>query len=91
MCGLAKLHRLTSRTTVETINQQKLQQTLDELRRQTKLVEEKLAQQKTKLTQNLHPAMTTAEKAVHADRIVMQKLENCCNRLGVIVNGTDYK
>lgn len=35
--------------------------------------------------------MTTAEKAVHADRIVMQKLENCCNRLGVIVNGTDYK
>lgn len=75
---------------METINQQKLEQTLDELRRQTKMVEEKLAQQKT-LTQNLRPAMSMAEKAVHTDRIAMQKLEHCCNRLGAIVNGADYK
>lgn len=90
LCGLAKLHRLTSRTNLETRKQQKLEQALIELRRQTKIVEEKLTQQKT-LTHSLYPAMVTAEKAVNTDRLLMQKLENCCNRLGNIVNGADYK
>lgn len=75
---------------METRKQHKLEQALDELRRQTKIVEEKLAQQKT-LTQSLYPAMAAAEKVASADRIAMQKLENCCKRLGNIVNGADYK
>lgn len=90
LCGLAKLQRLTSRTHLETRKQQKLEQVIDDLRRQTKIAEDKLAQQKT-LTQNLYPAMLTAEKAANTDRLAMQKLENCCNRLGNIVNGADYK
>lgn len=90
LCGLAKLYRLTSRTNLETRKQQKLQQALDELRRQTKMIEEKLVQQKT-LTQSLYPAMAAAEKAANSDRIAMQKLGNCCNRLGNIVNGAEYK
>lgn len=90
LCGLAKLHRLTSRTNLETRKQQKLEQALDELRRQTKIVEAQLAQQKAS-TQSLYPAMVAAEKAAHTDRIAMQKLENCCNRLGHIVNGANYK
>lgn len=75
---------------METKKQQKLQQSLDELRRQTKIAEEELLQQKL-LTQKLHPAILTAEKAANTNRIAMQKLENCCNRLGNIVNGADYK
>lgn len=75
---------------METRKQQKLQQALDELRRQTKMIEEKLVQQKT-LTQSLYPAMAAAEKAANSDRIAMQKLGNCCNRLGNIVNGAEYK
>lgn len=70
--------------------QQKFEQTLDELRRQTKIAEEKLIQQKT-VTQSLYPAMLAAERAANIDRVAMQKLENCCNRLGNIVNGSDYK
>lgn len=84
------MYRLTSRTNLETRKQQKLEQALDELRRQTKIIEEKFAQQKT-ITQSLYPAMAAAEKAASADRVTMQRLENCCNRLGNIVNGADYK
>lgn len=91
LCDLAKLHRLTSRTNLETKKQQKLQQSLDELRRQTKIAEEELLQQKLIITQKLRPAILTAEKTANTNRIAMQKLENCCNRLGNIVNGADYK
>lgn len=88
--GLAKLHRLTSRTNVETKKQQKLEQVLAELNRQARIVEGQLTQQKT-LTKSLYPAMAATEKTVTSDRILMHKLENCCNRLGNIVKGSDYK
>lgn len=90
MNGLAKLHRLTSRTNVETKKQQQLEQVLAELKQQAKIVEAQLTQQKT-LTQRLYPAMAATEKTVTSDRILLHKLENCCNRLGNIVKGSDYK
>lgn len=90
MNGLTKLHSLTCRTSVETKKQQKLEQVLDELKRQAKKVEEKLVQQKM-LTLRLHPAITATEKAIVADRVMLAKLENCCNRLGHIANGPEFK
>lgn len=90
MNGLTKLHRLTCRTSIETKKQQKLEQVLEELQRQAKIVAEKLVQQKS-LTQRLQPAILATEKAIAADRIMFTKLENCCNRLGTIANGPDYK
>lgn len=88
--GLTKLHRLTCRTNLETKKQQKLEQVLDELRRQAKVVEVQLAQQKT-LTKSLYPAIAATQKAITTDRTMLLKLENACNRLGNIVKGPDYK
>lgn len=90
MNGLTKLHRLTCRTNLETKKQQKLEQVLEELRRQTKIAEEQLAQQKI-LTQSLYPVMAATEKTITSDRTMLLKLGNCCNRLGSIVKGPDYK
>lgn len=90
MNGLTKLHRLTCRTNLETKKQQNLEQVLDDLRRQAKAVEEQLAQQKT-ITQSLHPILAATEKTITTDRTMLLKLANCCNRLGNIVNGPDYK
>lgn len=87
---LAKLHQLTSRTNVETKKQQKLELVLVDLKRQTQIVEAQLAQQKT-VMQNLYPAMAAAEETVCSDRNLLHKLERCCNRLGNIVKGSDYK
>ncbi|XP_055313430.1 uncharacterized protein LOC129574883 [Sitodiplosis mosellana] len=88
--GLTKLHRLTCRTNLETQKQQKLEQVLDDLRRQTKAIEEQLTQQKS-VTQSLYPVMAATEKTITSDRTMLLRLENCCNRLGTIVNGPNYK
>ncbi|XP_031630550.1 uncharacterized protein LOC116345385 [Contarinia nasturtii] len=88
--GLTKLHRLTCRTHLETRKQQKLEDVLDNLRRQTILVEKKLTQQKT-VTKSFYPSIAATEKAITADRSMMLKLESLCNRVGNIVNGPDYK
>lgn len=63
---------------------------LEELRRQAKVVEDKLIQQKT-VTRSLYPAMEATEKAITLDRTMLVKLEKCCNQLGHIVNGPYYK
>lgn len=88
--GLAKLHRLTIRTNSETKKQQQLEQKLAELQEQAKIVEGMLTQQKS-LTQRLYPAMAATEKVVISDRNLLQKLKICCNRLGNIIKGSDYK
>lgn len=88
--GLIKLQRLTSRTNYEMKKQQRMELTLDELKRQTKIIEEQLAEQKI-LTKTLYPAIVTTEKAVTSDRTMLLKLQNCCNKMGNIDNGPDYK
>lgn len=87
---LTKLHQLTCRTNLESKKQQKLEHVLAELKRQTKIVEKQLTQQKT-LTQTLYPEMTAAEKVVATNRAMHLKLENCCKRLGNIVKGPEFK
>lgn len=87
---LNKLHRLTCRAQLETRKQQKLELELEELRYKTKVAEEKLAQQKN-LTQRLQPAIAASEKSVTVHRRNLMTLETCCNRLGAIVKGPEYK
>lgn len=87
---LTKLHRLTCRAQLETRKQQKLELELEELRKKTKAAEKELVQQKT-LTLRIQPAIAASEKTVTTNRALLMKLESCCNRLGIIVNGPDYK
>lgn len=88
--GLTNLHRLTCRTNFEVKKEKKLEEALDELKRKTKIVEEQLKQQKL-LTKSLHPTILATEKTVTSDRTMLLKLQNCCNQLGKIDNGPDYK
>lgn len=87
---LTKLHRLTCRTNLETLKQQKLELDLEELKKKVKLAEEAVTRQKT-LTKNYYPAMAAAEKSAIMNRSKLLKLESCCNQLGTVVQGTEYK
>lgn len=84
------MYRLTSRTNLETRKQQKLEQDLNVLRKKMQLAEESLTRQNN-LMKHLYPAVAMAEKTAITSRIQLLKLETSCNRLGAMVQSTDYK
>lgn len=90
MNDLIKVHRLTSRTNLETRKQQKLEHDMNELRKKMQLTEESLTRQNN-LMKNLYPAVAMAEKTAISTRTQLLKLETSCNRLGAIVQNDDYK
>lgn len=90
LSNLSKMHRILTRSNLELKKQRKYEQELEELRMKMILAERRVDQQKAFMN-NLQPVLKGVEKTVLADRNILLKLKNCCNRLGTHVLGPKYK
>ncbi|XP_055703992.1 LOW QUALITY PROTEIN: neurofilament heavy polypeptide [Phlebotomus papatasi] len=88
--GLDSLLVMVKRVQSEKIEQYRLQDELTRLKKQVKLVEDSLAQQKT-VVQRLTPKMTFQHKNILKYRNKCVSLNKMCLKLGQIVVGTKYR
>lgn len=70
--------------------QKQLEADANELRAKLQVAEEKLAEQKQKVS-SIFPTVAEKHKTILASRDKYLKLSKCCRRVGQLVSGVDYQ